>query len=156
MDRSRGQGTEDVPGRRSPGQLENDICVAIGAAGPGGATVSAITDAVDDSLAYTTVVTTLGRLVERGVLSRTRSGRSYSYRIAENGGSVVATATARRMHRLLSASGDRSGALTQFVARLSPDDERYLADLLAELSPPAAGAPDGVAAAAPAVPDEAP
>lgn len=118
------------PARRPPGRLESEVHAAIAAVGEHGATVADITAAVDPALAYTTVVTTLTRLVQRGVLTRRRAGRSVRFTVAGDAGAVAATATARRMHRLLAASGNRSGALARFVADLDPSDERRLAELL--------------------------
>lgn len=118
--------------RRAPGQLEHDVYSAVAAAGSDGATVAEVIAAVDPQLAYTTVVTTLVRLTDRGVLSRHRSGRSSVYAVVGDSRTVVATSTARRMHRLLAATPDRPGALAQFVAGLSADDEVRLSRLLAE------------------------
>ena len=49
--------------------------------------------------------------------------------------SVGASVTARRMRRLLEAGADRAGVLARFVADLPPEDERLLADLLADGRP---------------------
>jgi len=117
--------------RRSPGQLEMDVYAALVEAGPDGATAAGVIASVDPSLAYTTVVTTLTRLVERGVLSRRRVGRAAVFTNLGESGAVVATSTARRMHRLLASTADRPGVLAQFVAGLRPEDETRLAELLA-------------------------
>lgn len=116
--------------RRSPGRLEHDVHAALLSAGPDGATAADVIATVDPTLAYTTVVTTLARLVERGVLARRRVGRAAVFTTVGEPGAVVATSTARRMNRLLAAAPDRPGALAQFVAGLSAEDEARLAELL--------------------------
>lgn len=118
--------------RRPPGQLERAVYEAVSAGGADGVTAAEVIARVDSALAYTTVVTTLGRLVTRGVLSHRRAGRTVSYAVVGDSGAVLASATARRMHRLLESAPDRDGALVQFVAGLSPDDEARLVRLLAE------------------------
>lgn len=52
--------------------------------------------------------------------------------VAGDSASVVATSTARRMHRLLASTPARGGALALFVAGLSQDDETHLAQLLSQ------------------------
>lgn len=120
------------PERRPPGELEQAVYDAVSAAGAEGATAAQVIAGVDPSLAYTTVVTTLGRLARRGVLSHRRAGRAVHYAVVGDSGTVVASSTARRMHRLLESAPDRDGALVHFVAGLSPDDEARLIRLLAE------------------------
>lgn len=68
-------------------------------------------------LAYTTVTTILVRLCEKELVQRERVGRAYAYRPLES----REGRTAHRMNELLTATGDRSVALTQFVAALPPE-----------------------------------
>jgi predicted transcriptional regulator len=84
------------------------------------------------SLAYTTVMTTLARLHDKGALVRKRSGRAYAYSLAASADSVGSSLTARRMSRLLDADPNRASALARFVAELTPDDEKVLAELLTD------------------------
>ncbi len=118
--------------RRSPGGLEQAVYDAVAGTGTDGATAAEVIAAVDPALAYTTVVTTLTRLSTRGVLAHARAGRTVRYSVVGDSGTVVATSTARRMHRLLASAPDREGALAQFVAGLSPDDEARIARLLGD------------------------
>jgi len=82
-------------------------------------------------LAYTTVMTTLARLHTKGVLTRQMSGRAYVYAVSGDPRSVEASLAAHRMRRVLDSRQDRAGVLARFVAELSLEDERILADLLA-------------------------
>ena len=82
-----------------------------------------------DDLAYTTVVTILSRLHAKGVLTRHRSGRAFSYApVADEPGLA-----ARRMRRVLDAEADREAVLARFVSGLGPEDEHVLRRMLANL-----------------------
>ena len=80
----------------------------------------------DRSLAYTTVLTILARLFDKGVVERERAGRAYAYRPVLDRAGLAA----RQMRALLDCTGDRTDVLARFVSGLSADDERVLADLL--------------------------
>ena len=88
-----------------------------------------------ENLAYTTVMTTLSRLHEKGALRREPAGRAYAYSLTADPEGVRYIALAQRMRRLLEAGGDRAGVLAHFVADLRPEDKQLLADLLAESRP---------------------
>lgn len=73
-------------------------------------------------VAYTTVMTILVRLWQKGMLNRDESGRAYAYE-------PVATRvewTAQRMREVLRGAGDRDAALTHFVRSM---DAREAAQL---------------------------
>ena len=70
-------------------------------------------------LAYTTVMTILSRLWQKGLLERDPHGRAYAYRPSVS----RAARAASRMGEVLASAGDRSLALAQFVASL-PADQR--------------------------------
>ncbi len=127
-------------GRRPRGGLEREIlaCLA-GADGP--LTPAQVLASLGEDLAYTTVMTTLSRLNEKGALRREPAGRAYAYSLAADPEGVRSIAVAQRMRKLLETGGDRAGVLAHFVADLRPDDEQLLADLLAE-SRPASGTDD--------------
>ena len=77
-------------------------------------------------LSYSTVVTILTRLHEKGALSRGRDGRAYRYApVADEAGLA-----ARRLSQLLDRAPDREAVLSRFVADLSEHDERLLRELL--------------------------
>lgn len=77
-------------------------------------------------LAYTTVMTTLSRLHEKGAVSRRRAGRAYAYTPKLDQAGIAAA----RMRELLDAGADRHAVLAHFVGSLDPQDERLLQELL--------------------------
>ncbi len=89
-------------------------------------TPAQVREALGGDLAYTTVMTVMARLHDRGLLARRRVGRAFAYTAIGDPAHV----TARRMHRLLNVEEDRAGVLARFVDGLSPDDERLLRTLL--------------------------
>lgn len=80
---------------------------------------------VGADLAYTTVMTVLTRLHDKGVLTRQRDGRAYAYQVAD-----PTAVTAQRMRHLLDTGDDRAAVLTRFMGELTAEDERLLASLL--------------------------
>ena len=112
--------------QRRRGALEDEV-VAVLAEHGGAMTPGAVRDALGGELAYTTVMTTLARLCDKGVLTRHRTGRAFAYRAVVDEDEIAA----RQMQRLLATRDDRAAVLSRFVGTLSDDDERLLADLLA-------------------------
>src|SRR6478672_6154559 len=131
-----GMSTPPPPhGRRRPrGALEREILARLAAA-DGPLTPSQVLASLDGDLAYTTVMTTLSRLHEKGVLRREPAGRAYAYSLTSDPEGVHSIAVAQRMRRLLETGGDRAGVLAHFVADLEPDDEQLLVDLLTDSRP---------------------
>lgn len=82
-------------------------------------------------LAYTTVMTILVRLHEKGYASRTQSGRTYTYEAAMDEEMLAATVGRRELSRLI----DRYGAasLAQFAEDLG-DDGSPLGDRLRKVA----------------------
>ncbi|SFL86373.1 BlaI/MecI/CopY family transcriptional regulator [Geodermatophilus ruber] len=117
-----------MAGGRRRGALEQEVLACLAAAGRP-LTVADVQADLGSDLAYTTVLTALSRLHAKGALTREPAGRGYAYALSADPGAAV---TARRMSRLLDAGEDRAGVLARFVADLSPEDERVLAELLAE------------------------
>jgi len=111
--------------RRPRGSLEQEVIAALAAA-TAPLTPAQVRDELGGHLAYTTVMTVLARLYDKGVVDRGRTGRAYAYRVVADEAEV----TARQMQRLLDAGEDRAAVLSRFVGALSDDDERLLADLL--------------------------
>ncbi len=114
---------------RPRGALEREVLACLAAAGRPLTAGEVLAD-LGGGLAYTTVMTTLTRLQAKGALTREPSGRAYAYTLAGTLDAIPASLTARGMRRLLDAGEDRAGVLARFVADLSPDDERLLAELL--------------------------
>ncbi len=115
--------------RRAPGPLESAvISVVAGALAP--VAVAEVQKMLPGEPAYTTVMTTLSRLAEKGALTQSREGRAFKYALAAPPEAVDDAVAARRMRRLLSDGSDRAGVLARFVAELDSEEERLLADLL--------------------------
>lgn len=124
-----GHPVEDAAGRRAAGELEAAVLAVLHGAGsplsPG-----EVRDLLDGDLAYTTVVTILSRLHDKGVLGRRKVGRSFVYQpVADQPGLA-----ARRMTQMLDAEADREAVLTRFVSGLSDSDEELLRRMLGESS----------------------
>ena len=77
-------------------------------------------------LAYTTVMTILVRLCEKGQLERQRDGRAYAYHPVKSREEYAAA----RMGQLLASAGDRSVALNRFLDTIDPADRAQLRRLL--------------------------
>ena len=84
--------------------------------------------ATGDQLAYTTIMTVLSRLHEKGILDRERQGRGYQYRPRYTEDELVRQFSRVEVQRLV----DRFGpvALAQFVSVLEGVDPDRLAQLL--------------------------
>lgn len=82
--------------------------------------------AVDRPLAYTTVMTILVRLSDKGLLERRKDGRAFAYH-------AVMTReewTALRMRELLAVAESRAEALSHFVSEMDDADVAQLRRLL--------------------------
>ncbi|WP_328914088.1 MULTISPECIES: BlaI/MecI/CopY family transcriptional regulator [unclassified Streptomyces] len=120
--------------RRPSGELEASVLAALWAAGGRALTPSDVQRDLGTALARTTVTTILGRLYEKGSVTRVRYGRGYAYLPVQDSPGLAA----RRMRTELdkSAEDDRGTVLARFVSELSPDDEALLRTLLADAPPP--------------------
>ena len=124
-----------APSGRPRGALERQVLACLGAAGRP-LTAGDVLSEHDGDLAYTTVMTTLTRLHGKGALNRELNGRAYAYSLNGDQADVDMLVTAHRMRRLLEAGEDRAGVLARFVADLSPEDEKLLADILGHTPDP--------------------
>ncbi|TVT24331.1 BlaI/MecI/CopY family transcriptional regulator [Amycolatopsis acidiphila] len=112
-------------GRRGPGELETEVLAALWSEGRP-MTATEVQESVDTELAYTTVVTILSRLHDKGALTREKRGRSFAYAPVEDEAGLAA----RRMRKLLDTQPDRARVLARFVSNLSNSDEQMLRALL--------------------------
>ena len=134
-------GSAGLP-RRPAGALESAVLAILRAAGgalsPGDVRQRLADGGHGDGprgeLSYSTVVTIVSRLHAKGLLSRNRSGRGFTYTAVDEAGLA-----ASRMSRALGSGTDRTAVLSRFVSGLSERDARLLRDLLAD-DP---GPPDG-------------
>jgi predicted transcriptional regulator len=90
-------------------------------------TAAQVRAAMGDALAYTTVMTVLSRIADKGLAVRSRQGRAHVYAPIRDGAEV----TAMRMRRLLDADDDRAAVLARFVGSLTDADEAILLEMLA-------------------------
>jgi predicted transcriptional regulator len=118
--RRRGENT-----RRAPGELEAEVLTVLWSAGEP-VSPSDVQQRLQGELAYTTVVTILSRLHEKGVATREKQGRSYVYRPVDDEPGLAA----RRMRKLLDDEPDRRSVLARFVSNLSESDGQLLRKLL--------------------------
>lgn len=117
--------TNDFPSAEGlGGPLEYEVMTVLWATGP--ANVPAVLDRVnasrreDKALAYTTVMTVLSRLHEKGLLSRERRGRGYEYGPRFDEAELVAHLSRREVDELLARYGHV--ALAQFAAAVDEAD----------------------------------
>jgi len=123
--RVRSQGEGPRVAKRASGEREAEILdVLLAAHGP--LTPWDVTRRLSGSPAYTTVVTVLSRMVEKGLLTRAKQGRAFAYEAVAD----VHGLTARRMRKELDADTDRQAVLFHFVSDLSDEDEQVLRELL--------------------------
>lgn len=86
-----------------------------------------VLDRLDDELAYTTVMTVMNRLHEKGFLHRRRAGRAWAYKASSTREAYVAAT----MGQALAGADNRTAALLHFVADLDPEEATALRRLLA-------------------------
>ena len=113
--------------RRAYGALETDVLGVLWDA-DSALTPGEVRDALGGDLAYTTVMTVLTRLFEKGLVTRTQQGRAFAYAPAQSRSELAA----QRMSEILADAGDRAGALTGFVGGLSKRDADLLRRIVGE------------------------
>jgi len=111
--------------RRPAGGLEAEVLAALWAIGRP-LTPREVQRELGGELAYTTVMTTLTRLHDKGAVDRQRSGRAYAYTPVLDQAGIAAS----RMREMLDDGQDRRAVLAHFVDSLSAQDERLLSELL--------------------------
>lgn len=97
-------------------------------AADGPLTPAEVHETLGTELAYTTVATILGRLVDKGLVVRARAGRAHRYAPVVDEADVASTG----FRSVLTRSHDRHALLQGFVESLSPDEEAMVRDLLGQ------------------------
>jgi predicted transcriptional regulator len=120
--------------RREMGALEHEVLSELWSLGEP-ATPADVLDALQTNLAYTTIMTILSRLWEKGLVTRKRRGRAYAYSPVL----TEAELTAQRMRETLAAASDQKAALSRFVGSLSARETRSLRALLGDSGSPRKG-----------------
>lgn len=117
------------------GDLERQVFLALRTSGR-----SSVAETVEElaregrPLAYTTVLTVMTRLWEKGYLFRQRHGKAYLYE-ARDQGEIAGELGGRAVREALEKYG--APALMGFVRNLSPEQRVIVAGLLADDSPQA-------------------
>jgi predicted transcriptional regulator len=127
-------------GRRAAGTLEAEVLGIVRAASQPLTPAEVrqqITAGQEPGLSYSTVVTIMSRLYEKGLLARQRSGRGFTYTAVDD-----ASLAASRMRLALGSGIDHDAVLTRFVSSLSGRDARLLRTLLADARDSSADSPD--------------
>ena len=104
------------------GPLERKVMVRLWAAGPStvAEVAAALNEGSDSPLAYTTVMTILARLFEKGFVGRTKEGRGYRYTTAADESELEAAAAKRDLRQLFERYG--STTVATFAADLAGAD----------------------------------
>ena len=112
-------------GRRPDGALERDVMRVLWR-GDGALTPAQVREQLEVDLAYTTVMTVLARLHEKGRVDRTTRGRAYAYTANVSESDLAA----QGMTAALSSTSDPVGALGGFLGGLNKRDLTALRKLL--------------------------
>lgn len=111
--------------RRALGELESEVLEVLWKS-ERPLTPSDVLGALDAGLAYTTVMTVLGRLWNKGLATRVKVGRAFAYSAAVS----EADLSAERMRRALDTSSDALATMSQFIDGLDQRQQRQLRALL--------------------------
>ena len=82
-------------------------------------------------LAYTTVMTVMGHLVDKGLLTRSSDGKRYTYAVAQTREQFLSKVSRERVRSLLDDFGDL--AIASFVTEISRSGPERLRELRALL-----------------------
>jgi predicted transcriptional regulator len=121
-------GTEQST-RRAMGELEHQLLQAIWRS-RNGLTPGEALEALGSNVAYTTVLTVLTRLLQKGLLVRSREGKAHRYVAAIGEAEWIAG----KMRTALNSASDHRLAMSQFVGSLNPAEKTALRSVLKERS----------------------
>jgi predicted transcriptional regulator len=122
--------------RRPSGGLEAEVLASLWAAGRP-LTPGEVQRDLGRDLAYTTVMTALSRLHDKGAVERRREGRAYAYTPVLDQAGIAA----ERMREMLNAGEDRAAVLARFAGSLSEEDTLLLAEMLRDADADRRGEP---------------
>jgi predicted transcriptional regulator len=115
------------------GELEREIMEWIWQQPVGELTVRQVFEAIANrrqpALAYTTIMTIMGHLYNKGLLTRRLEGKTHYYRVAESKEAFIARSAARQVEMLVADFGEL--ALAQFAEHLSAVSLQQLARIAA-------------------------
>lgn len=116
------------------GELESDVMEIIWQS-KGPISVRTVTQSLQKKrqIAYTTVMTIMGRLVEKGLLKRQESGKAYIYQPAFSKEKFLSRITRQIIKNFVANFGD--GAVAHFaeeVEKLAPEKRKELKKILQE------------------------
>jgi len=114
-----------VTARRALGALENEVLEILWNADHP-LTPTEVLSAIDSGLAYTTVMTVLARLWNKGLADRSKVGRAFAYSAAIS----EADLSADRMRTALDTSSNALATMSQFIEGLDKRQQRQLRSLL--------------------------
>ena len=104
------------------GELERAVMAQLWSA-DGPLTVRDVHDRLERELAYTTVMTVLGRLAQKGLVRQERDGKAYRYAAASSREQMAAEVM---IDALGDVGEDRTAALVAFVDRVGPEEAEAL------------------------------
>jgi predicted transcriptional regulator len=116
-----------MSGRRPMGSLEADVLDVLWRA-DGPVTPAQVREDLNTDLAYTTVMTILSRLWQKGLAGRTKQGRAYAYTAMVSESDLAAS----RMRDALAGTSDRTATMSRFVDGLNKREAAALRALLDE------------------------
>ncbi|MGH2511790.1 MAG: BlaI/MecI/CopY family transcriptional regulator [Candidatus Limnocylindrales bacterium] len=114
------------------GPLERRVMTQLWRAGPSvvADVLGALNAHASTTLAYTTVMTVLTRLFEKGYVNRTKDGRGFRYSAAVDEPSIQALAARRELRRLVKRFGEAPvAAFAADLAGADPELVQRLRDL---------------------------
>ncbi len=128
-----GEEAEFMNERRAMGALETEVLECLWAVGEP-LTPREVLEETDEDLAYTTIMTILTRLWQKGLVDRERSGKAFRYSPTVTEAELLAS----RMRSVLQTSADQKATLSRFVQTLSKREANALRRALRQLG---AGSP---------------